>query len=83
MIQLLGYIPFLQPLNVVHDWWYLLILPLAFGLSMVYKALRVPDFQNYWRQVVMMTLQIILGLAALAIALFVLVQVVIPALPAD
>ena len=79
----LAYIPFLRPLNFVHEWWYLLVVPLCFGLSMIYKAMRVRNLDRYWREVITMTLQIILGLIALAIALQILVQLIIPALPAD
>ena len=83
MSGLFAYVPFLYPLNALHDWWYVLILPLALGLSMVYKAMRVNDLSRYWHDVVTMTIQIILGILALALALHVLVQWVIPTLPVD
>ena len=37
-------------------------LPLSIGLSMIYKAMRVGNLDRFWREVVTMTLQIILGL---------------------
>ncbi len=83
MSELLAYIPLLRPLNFAHEWWYLLVLPLCFGLSMIYKAMRVGNLDRFWREVATMTLQIILGLIALAIALQILVQVILPALPAE
>ncbi|MCZ6834354.1 MAG: hypothetical protein O7G85_01135 [Planctomycetota bacterium] len=83
MSVILGYIPFLHPLSAFHDLWYLLIVPLAFGISMIYKALRLTDLNRFWRQVGIMTLQIILGIIGLAIALLILVQMIIPALPGD
>lgn len=81
MTALLAYIPFIEPINVFHTWWYLLLLPLAFGISVIYKALRVYDLNSYWRQVVVMTLQIILAMIGLTVALVLLVQVVVPLLP--
>ena len=83
MIALASYLPFITPMSVFHDWWYVLIVPLSFGISMIYKALRIGDLDRYWREVAIMALQIILGMIALAIALMLLVQVVIPALPVE
>jgi len=83
VIALASYLPFITPMSVFHDWWYVLIVPLSFGISMIYKALRIGDLDRYWREVAIMALQIILGMIALAIALMLLVQVVIPALPVE
>ena len=49
MLPTLAYIPFLMPINALQEWWYLLLLPLAFGISMIYKALRMPTLERYWR----------------------------------
>jgi hypothetical protein len=57
MQVLAGYVPFVDPINVFHDWWYFLLVPLSF--------------------------QIVLAMVALAIALVVLVQLVIPWLPVE
>ena len=76
----LGWIPFMEPINWFHSWWYLLLLPLAFGLSMVYKAIRVPNLRQYWWQVGLMTSQIVLGVIALGIVMVLFVQFAIPAL---
>ncbi|MHC5114991.1 MAG: hypothetical protein ACYTGP_11255 [Planctomycetota bacterium] len=81
MIGALAYIPFLHPINTLQDWSYLLVIPLAFGISMIYKALRLADLSHFWRQVVVMTAQIVLTMIGLAVALALLVQVMIPALP--
>ena len=83
MSTLLAYIPFLHPIAVFHDWWYVLILPLSFGISIIYKALRLDELTRFWREVSIMTLQIILGMIGLALVLMILVQLVIPALPVD
>lgn len=83
MIAYLAYIPFLYPINLFHDWWYLLILPLSFGISIIYKAMRLGSLDRFWYQVAMMTIQIIVSMIGLAIALLILVQWIIPALPVD
>ena len=76
----LAWIPFMEPINWFHSWWYLLLLPLAFVLSMAYKAIRVPNLKQYWWQVTLMTSQIVLGVIALGIVLVLFVQFAIPAL---
>ena len=80
---LAGYIPFVDPINVFHDWWYLLLIPLSFGISVIYRALKMQDLDRFWRAVAMMTVQIVLVMAALAVALVVLVELAIPLLPAE
>ena len=79
----LSYIPFLYPISLFHDWWYLLILPLSIGISIIYKALRLGSLDRFWHNVVIMSIQIILSMIGLAIALLILVQWIIPALPVD
>jgi hypothetical protein len=80
---LVGYVPLLDPMNVFHDWWYLLLIPLSFGISVIYKALKLPSLDRFWTAVAVMTVQIVLWMGALAVALVVLVQVVIPRLPVE
>ncbi len=83
MIHSLAYIPFLDPINFFHTWWILLLLPLSFGISVIYRALRVPDLDHYWRAVGMMTLQIVFWMAALGISLVILVQVLLSGIAAE
>ena len=80
---LAGYIPFVDPVNAFHDWWYLLLIPLSFGISVIYRALKMQDLDRFWRAVAMMTVQIVLVMAALAVALMVLVELTIPLLPVE
>ncbi len=80
---LLGYIPFVHPINAVFTWWYLLLLPLSLGVAMVYKALRLESLEHYWREVAVMVLQIVLAMIGLAVALWLVIQVVLPLLPAE
>ena len=81
MIAICAYIPFLNPINAFQDWWYLLLIPLSLGISIIYKALRMWTLNGFWRQVTIMTMQIVLGMIALAICLVIFVQLVIPLLP--
>jgi hypothetical protein len=77
---MMAWTPFLEPLNAMQSVWYLLLIPMAFGIAVVYRALREPSYNTYWRAVVIMTLQVVFGIAAIAIALGVFVQWVIPLL---
>ena len=83
MIPNLAWVPFLEPINALQAWWYMLIVPLAFGISVIYKAMRLPRMARFWRQVALMTTQIVLAMVALAIGLAVLIQLVIPVLSVD
>lgn len=80
MTAALAYIPFVEPMNALQDWWYLLLLPLAFGISVIYKAMRLPTLAGYWRNVTVMTVQIVLAMVALAVCLAILVQLFVPRL---
>jgi cell division protein FtsW (lipid II flippase) len=78
-----AYVPFVHPISAVHDWWYLLLVPLALGLSMIYKAMRMRNLRHYPRHVLVMTTQIIIAMIGLALVLTILVQWIIPRLPAE
>jgi hypothetical protein len=82
-MPLLAYIPFLDPLDVFHDWWFLLVIPLSFGISIIYKAMRMACLDGYWRQVAVMTTQIVLAMIAGAILLMLFVELVIPLVPVE
>lgn len=81
--SLLAWTPFINPMNIFHRWWYLLLVPLAFGISIIYKAVRMPDLQRFWREAFAMTAQIVLAMIGLAILIMLLVQVAIPWLPVE
>ncbi|MGE3109138.1 MAG: hypothetical protein AB7G11_17325 [Phycisphaerales bacterium] len=72
-MMLLAWRPFLDPLNVHDSWWWFLI-PMAFGISVVYKAARMPSLDRYWRAVLAMTVQIIVGMILLALASYLFVM---------
>ncbi|MHC5027198.1 MAG: hypothetical protein ACYTGR_10620 [Planctomycetota bacterium] len=81
MTDLLAYTPFLEPLNALQSVWYLLIFPLAFGISVIYKAMRLGDLSRFWRQVVVMTVQIVAAMLLLAFGLMVVVELLLPMIP--
>lgn len=80
---MIAYVPFLDPINVFHEWWYLLLVPLSFGISVIYRALKLQSLDHYWRAVFTMTAQIVVAMIGLGIALVVLVVVILPLLPVD
>jgi hypothetical protein len=75
---MIAWTPFLEPMNAMQSWWYLLLVPLVFGIAVIYRALREQTYTRYWQSVCIMTLQIVLGIVGIAIALGVFVQFVIP-----
>lgn len=73
----LAYRPFLDPINA-HGWWLFLSIPLVVGISVAYKAIRLPGMQYYWNQVIKMSVQVLVALVVLCGALYVLVEVALP-----
>ncbi|NUQ69136.1 MAG: hypothetical protein HUU18_12780 [Phycisphaerales bacterium] len=73
----LAYLPFLDPINA-NDWWFLLIIPLALGISLAYKAVRVLDERTILRQALVMTVQIVLAMIALGFGCYLFVEQVLP-----
>ncbi|MCC6675620.1 MAG: hypothetical protein IT436_00625 [Phycisphaerales bacterium] len=76
-LLLLAYRPFIDPVDIQRIWYFLLI-PLALGIAITYKAVRIPDMRRYPRQVALMTVQIVIAMLALGAASFLLVQHVAP-----
>lgn len=68
MPPLLGYVPFVSPLPL-WDVWYLLLLPLCLGVSLVYKAVELDDMRRLSRQTLVNSLWIVLGMVGGAIVL--------------
>ncbi|MBL1217025.1 MAG: hypothetical protein D8M59_05960 [Planctomycetes bacterium] len=72
-----SYRPFLDPIGSGR-WWWFLMLPLVVGISVVYKAIRLPTLNHYWAQVLKMIAQIMAAMVAMAVGLYIVVQVVLP-----
>jgi len=75
----LAWRPFLDPMNL-HTWWYLLLIPLALGIALPYRAVRQTEMTHYLRDVASLTAQIVVGVAALGFASFIVIQVLVPML---
>ena len=71
--------PMLDPLPIGGYWPFLLI-PLALGISIAYKAVRVGSREAYIKSVLMMTTQIVLAMIAMGVAAYVFIWFVIPAI---
>ena len=83
MTSLLAWTPFLQPAPGVQHWWWLLVIPMALGVAMAYKAIRVRNLGDWPKAVVTMAAQIVAAMIAIAVGLYLLVIVLLPVLPAD
>ena len=80
-MTMLGWVPFIQPLPGIQSNWLWLLPILIFGIAMMYKAVRVADLATYWREVGIMTLQVLLAFLGLAVGIFILVQWIVPVRP--
>ena len=83
MGHLLAWIPFVEPMPSLGAWWPILLIPISIGISMIYKAIRLPTLKTYVAGVAIMTTQIVLAMIVLAIILYIVVQFMIPALPVN
>ena len=79
--MMLAWTPFLDPINALQSVWLLLLIPFTIAISMIWKAVKTPSLRDYPRDVAVMTMQILLAMLALSIALGIMVQFVIPMLP--
>jgi hypothetical protein len=66
--------PFYQPLPV-WDYWYLLLLPLCLGISIVYKSIKVRTMSQMPREAAVIFVMILLGMILAAGALFALTRI--------
>ncbi len=63
-------------------WWWLVI-PMALGVSMAYKAIRVEKLADWPMAVGKMAAQVVGVVVAIAVGLYLLVIVLLPMLPAE
>jgi len=83
MIDTLAWIPFVTPMPSIDSWWPLFLIPLAIGISMIYKAIRLSTLDRYVVGGGVMTVPIVLAMVLLALGLYLVVQFLIPAIPAS
>lgn len=79
----LAWMPFIDPLPGVQANWIWFVVPLVLGISMMYKAIRVGELNRWPREVATMTGQVLLAFIGFAVGLFILVQLLLPVLPAN
>ncbi|MCC6428431.1 MAG: hypothetical protein IT435_16635 [Phycisphaerales bacterium] len=73
----LAWRPFVDPLDA-HRYWFALLIPMALLITMVYKAVRLPTLERYWRHVAVLSAQIILGIIALGAGIYIFIQYIAP-----
>ena len=78
-----SWIPFIGPAPGVARWWWLLVIPMSFLISMAWKAVRQEDMRGYWGAVARMSAQVVLGMLAMTAALAFVVRVLVPLIPAE
>lgn len=74
-----GWRPFLDPIHL-HRQWFLLLVPLAFGIALTYRAVRVATFEKFWRKVLILTFQVVFSMILLGIGAYLFIQVAVPML---
>jgi hypothetical protein len=74
---------FVQPAPEVDRWWWALIVPTALGVALAYKATRTREIALLPREALRMAVQIVLAVAGIALALYLLVIVLLPRLPVE
>jgi len=77
LTSLLAYTPLIDPIDL-HKHWYLLLIPMALGIALAYKAVRVDDLRDYPRQVAVMTVQVVVAMISLGAASYFFVQYLVP-----
>ena len=66
--------PFRQPLPV-WDYWYLLLIPLCVGISIVYKSIKCREMNQVPREATVIFSMIVLGMVTAAVGLYALMRV--------
>lgn len=66
---------FLDPLDLHRVWW-LLLLPLAFVIALVYKTLKLRTLDKLWPQTIRLTAIIVIFMIGIAAVLWVVIELV-------
>lgn len=83
MSDLVAWLPFLQPITALGNAWWLLMVPLVFGVAVVHRAVQDQSMDGYWGRVIRLTVKANAVLSLLALAIYLFVYFVIPLLRAD
>ena len=82
-MSILGWTPLIDPMPGIQANWLWILPILVLGIAMMYKAIRVSDLARWPREVATMTIQVLGAFIGLAIGLYLIVQVIVPILPAN
>lgn len=78
LVLTLAWRPFLDPIDL-HGVWFWLLIPLGVLIAIAYKAVRVPDMRDYWRQTGLFAAQIVFGIVGLFAVALVTLNLILPA----
>ena len=70
--HMMAYTPFVDPLLGAWNWWYVLLLPLAVGIALVYKAMRCDDLSQVPRQTLTALAKLLGAFVGCAVVLWVI-----------
>ncbi len=82
-VTLIGQIPFLEPFSGLGVFWWVLMLPLVFGIAVAYRATHDVSIEGFWTRTSLFTIKSMVAMTALAAALYLFVYLGLPLLPAD
>lgn len=77
MNTLLAWTPFVDPI-AFDRYWYLLLIPMSLFIAIGYKSVRTVDMSQYWKQVALFTVQLVVAITAIGVATYVLVGHLLP-----
>lgn len=78
--MIVAWVPFLEPIPLHGGVWWLLIVPLVYGICVTYKAVRCESMSGFCKQSAGMAMHVLLVMAGLWLALQLLVRFVVPLL---
>lgn len=73
---LLGFVPFLDPIPYFSSW-FLLLIPIIYTISIVYKALKLDPLENVLFEGVKLTSVILVYLCSAAVVLYVVTEILL------
>lgn len=76
----LAWIPFLQPIGSLGNYWWLLMIPLILGISIAYRATHDHSVDCFWNRVMMFAMKSTLAMGSLALVMYLFVYWIIPSL---
>ena len=77
---MIGWIPFLQPAGSLGTLWWLLMIPLIFGISIAYRATHDASIEQFWQRVFLFVMKSTLAMGSLALVMYLFVYWIIPIL---